>query len=254
MATLYHNMTNPQIVPQAKTNKSTLTSPSTRSPFVDGMRLSFMPATHQATFEQLFRSVVGDKIALSSDKAQEVLLCSKLSGEDFSGIWILSDTTKSGELLFPEFALAMYLCYLKLNGEASPASLPEHVKDEVSPMIEVLSFGAVEARPPTPPLTRKRASTPPPPRNSSPQPIRPGISVQRPKPASYKMRRWSDRSDSFKVDSEFMDFANDKIHLHKTNGVKIAVPIAKMSQEEVDCVQQITFPGDYSCEGYEALS
>jgi hypothetical protein len=33
-----------------------------------------------------------------------------------SKIWVLSDTTKSGQLLFPEFALAMYLCNIRLTG------------------------------------------------------------------------------------------------------------------------------------------
>jgi actin cytoskeleton-regulatory complex protein PAN1 len=59
----------------------------------------------------------------------------------------LSDTTKSGQLLFPEFALAMYLCNLKLNGKELPTSLPEKVKNEVSSMVDIISFGVPEDKP-----------------------------------------------------------------------------------------------------------
>jgi len=53
----------------------------------------------------------------------------------------MSDTTKSGQLLFPEFALAMYLCNLKLTGKDIPNSLPERVRNEVSSMVDIISFG-----------------------------------------------------------------------------------------------------------------
>lgn len=56
----------------------------------------------------------------------------------------LCDTTKSGQLLFPEFALAMYLCNLKLTGKDLPNSLPERVKNEVSSMVDIISFGVAE--------------------------------------------------------------------------------------------------------------
>lgn len=52
----------------------------------------------------------------------------------------LADTTKSGQLLFPEFALAMYLCNLALNGKSLPTTLPERVKNEVSSMVDIISF------------------------------------------------------------------------------------------------------------------
>jgi actin cytoskeleton-regulatory complex protein PAN1 len=53
----------------------------------------------------------------------------------------LSDTTKSGKLLFPEFALAMYLCNLKLTGKDLPDKIPEKVINEVSSMVDIISFG-----------------------------------------------------------------------------------------------------------------
>jgi len=59
----------------------------------------------------------------------------------------LADTTKSGQLLFPEFALAMYLCNLKLVGKDLPASLPERIQNEVLSMVDIISFGVPDDRP-----------------------------------------------------------------------------------------------------------
>lgn len=56
----------------------------------------------------------------------------------------LSDTTKSGQLLFPEFALAMYLCNLSLTGKELPNSLPDRVKNEVSSMVDIISFNVAD--------------------------------------------------------------------------------------------------------------
>ena len=64
---------------------------------------------------------------------------------------VLSDTTKSGQLLFPEFALAMYLCNLKLVGKELPQALPERIANEVSSMVDIISFGVPDDRPQAPP-------------------------------------------------------------------------------------------------------
>lgn len=60
---------------------------------------------------------------------------------------MLADTTKSGQLLFPEFALAMYLCNLKLVGKDLPPSLPERISNEVLSMVDIISFGVPDDRP-----------------------------------------------------------------------------------------------------------
>lgn len=114
------------------------------------IRLSFLTATDQAKFEQLFKSAVGDGQALDGEKAKDLLLRSKLPGGDLMQIWTLSDTTKSGQLLFPEFALAMYLCNLRLVGKDLPANLPEKIKNEVSSMVDIISFGVPDDAPATP--------------------------------------------------------------------------------------------------------
>jgi actin cytoskeleton-regulatory complex protein PAN1 len=89
----------------------------------------------------------------------------------------LSDTTKSGQLLFPEFALAMYLCNLKLKGQGIPASLPDHVKNEVSSMVDIISFGVPDDAPAAPAPTNVpnfnqplRQNTASPPTIQQPQP------------------------------------------------------------------------------------
>ncbi|KAK5941436.1 cytoskeletal protein binding protein [Knufia obscura] len=62
----------------------------------------------------------------------------------------------------------------------------------------------------------------------------------RSKPDQSKIRTWTDHSGSFKVDAQFLGVADGKIHLHKVNGVKIAVPAAKMSQVDLDYVEKVT--------------
>ncbi|KAH0348693.1 hypothetical protein KCU83_g5951, partial [Aureobasidium melanogenum] len=129
------------------------TQTSSQSSKIPNIRLSFITAQDQSKFEQLFKSAVGNEQALSGDKAKDLLLRSKLPGDALSQIWMLSDTTKSGQLLFPEFALAMYLCNLKLTGKDLPAQLPERVLNEVSSMVDIISFGVADAQPASQPAS-----------------------------------------------------------------------------------------------------
>jgi hypothetical protein len=143
-------------------------TPSSASSKIPNIRLSFITAQDQSKFEQLFRSAVGDDQALSGDKAKDLLLRSKLPGDALSQIWLLSDTTKSGQLLFPEFALAMYLCNLKLTGKDLPAQLPERVTNEVSSMVDIISFGVADQSASQP--SSNAPSFPDVPTNQAPQP------------------------------------------------------------------------------------
>jgi hypothetical protein len=59
-------------------------------------------------------------------------------------------------------------------------------------------------------------------------------------PNKSKVRTWTDRSGSFKVQAEFIGLRDSKIHLHKLNGVKIAVPVTKMSMEDLEYVENAT--------------
>ncbi|KAI9775663.1 MAG: cytoskeletal protein binding protein [Candelina submexicana] len=65
-------------------------------------------------------------------------------------------------------------------------------------------------------------------------------STSKPKPDKAKVRTWTDRTASFKVEAEFIGLRDGKIHLHKLNGVKIAVPVTKMSVEDLEYVERAT--------------
>ncbi len=95
--------------------------------------------------------------------------------------WItrtLADTTRSGQLHFPEFALAMYLCNLKLTGKSLPPTLPDNVKNEVSGMVDIINFSIAEESGPgsatatnAPDFsTRQSTATPPVIQHPQPQP------------------------------------------------------------------------------------
>ncbi|KAJ5677373.1 Actin cytoskeleton-regulatory complex protein PAN1 [Penicillium maclennaniae] len=144
---------------------------------IPSIRLSFITAQDQAKFEQLFRTAVGNEKTLDGEKARDLLLRSKLPGADLSKIWILSDTTKSGQLFFPEFALAMYLCNLRLTGREVPTSLPETIKNEVSSMVDIISFDVPDSAPPPAPRTNAPNFDAPLLENKSTPPI-----VQQPQP------------------------------------------------------------------------
>jgi hypothetical protein len=86
----------------------------------------------------------------------------------------LADTTRSGHLLFPEFALAMYLCNLKLVGKQLPPALPEHIRNEVSSMVDIINFGVADDAPQprtNVPDFNTRSSTASPPTIQQPQPM-----------------------------------------------------------------------------------
>ncbi|KAL8934443.1 MAG: hypothetical protein Q9216_005915, partial [Gyalolechia sp. 2 TL-2023] len=149
---------------------------SASSTKIPKIRLSFLTATDQAKFEQLFKSAVGDGQALDGEKVKDLLIRSKLPGTDLAQIWVLSDTTKSGQLLFPEFALAMYLCNLRLVGKELPQMLPEKIANEVSSMVDIISFGIPDDRPQQPPRSNAPNFDAPVQSNNNPP------SIQQPQP------------------------------------------------------------------------
>ncbi|ERS97750.1 hypothetical protein HMPREF1624_05921 [Sporothrix schenckii ATCC 58251] len=122
----------------ARASAAQSAKPSSKIP---NIRLSFITAQDQAKFETLFKSAVGDgQTTMSGEKARDLLLRSRLDGDSLSQIWTLADTTRSGQLHFPEFALAMYLCNLKLTGKTLPSTLPANIKNEVSSMVDIINF------------------------------------------------------------------------------------------------------------------
>jgi hypothetical protein len=139
MANSFRSSPAPQTAPSS--------APKSSGARIPNVRLSFITAQDQAKFEQLFKSATDGEQALSGDKAKDLLLRSKLDGNSLAQIWTLSDTTKSGQLLFPEFALSMYLCNLKLTGKEMPSTLPEKVRNEVSSMVDIISFAVEDSTP-----------------------------------------------------------------------------------------------------------
>ncbi|KAI4594817.1 actin organization and endocytosis protein [Pestalotiopsis sp. 9143b] len=112
---------------------------------IPNIRLSFITAQDQAKFETLFKSAIGEgQTTMSGEKARDLLVRSRLDGDSLSHIWTLADTTRSGELHFPEFALAMYLCNLKMVGKQMPATLPDNIKNEVSSMVDIINFSIAD--------------------------------------------------------------------------------------------------------------
>ncbi|APA09805.1 hypothetical protein sscle_05g045750 [Sclerotinia sclerotiorum 1980 UF-70] len=140
---------------------------------IPSIRLSFITAQDQAKFETLFKSAVGDGQTLSGEKSRDLLLRSKLDGNSLSQIWTLADTTRSGQLHFPEFALAMYLCNLKLVGKSLPSVLPDQIKNEVSSMVDIINFAIEDDGPAgtNAPSFDSRQSTATPPTIQQPQPM-----------------------------------------------------------------------------------
>ncbi|KAH6897013.1 hypothetical protein B0T10DRAFT_171641 [Thelonectria olida] len=132
---------------------------------IPNQRLSFITAQDQSKFETLFKSAVGEgSMTMSGDKARDLLLRSRLDGDSLSHIWTLADTTRAGQLYFPEFALAMYLCNLKLTGKQLPPTLPDVVKNEVSSMVDIISFSVPDEAgvgSSTTPEIRTNTATPP---------------------------------------------------------------------------------------------
>ena len=59
-------------------------------------------------------------------------------------------------------------------------------------------------------------------------------------PNPKKSRIWEDRSGTFKVEAQFIGCKEGKVHLHKVNGVQIAVAADKLSNEDLIYVERVT--------------
>lgn len=59
--------------------------------------------------------------------AKSEMVKSKLQNTVLSKIWKLSDVDKDGKLDSDEFALAMHLINIKLDGNDLPTELPDHL-------------------------------------------------------------------------------------------------------------------------------
>ncbi|CAG8490450.1 5943_t:CDS:10 [Dentiscutata erythropus] len=71
-------------------------------------------------------------------------------------------------------------------------------------------------------------------------PDRPAQAQSKDKPLPSNTRIWTDRTGSFRVEAEFLQLADGKVQLHKLNGIKIAVPIDRMSKKDLAYLEERT--------------
>jgi hypothetical protein len=58
----------------------------------------------------------------------------------------------------------------------------------------------------------------------------------RSKIAPKNTRKWTDSTSYFEVEAQYLAFQDGKVHLHKANGIKIAVPIEKLSSQDLEYI------------------
>ncbi|KAG5513925.1 hypothetical protein PMAC_000547 [Pneumocystis sp. 'macacae'] len=80
---------------------------------------------------EIFRSAVGENIVISGEIAKSIMSKSCLTPSVLAKIWEHADTTKSGQLMMPEFVLAMHLCNMAMLGKSVPDKIPKTIYDEV---------------------------------------------------------------------------------------------------------------------------
>lgn len=78
-------------------------------------------------YDEIFQTLnpINGKISGAAAKAE--LVKSKLPNSILGKVWKLSDVDRDGYLDADEFALAMHLVDLKLEGHELPAELPDHL-------------------------------------------------------------------------------------------------------------------------------
>lgn len=106
-------------------------------------QLSFLTQEDQSKFLQLFQQATNSN-SISPDVARNILMKSNLGPHQLAKIWELSDTNKSGSLLFPEFALALHLCNIALRGVDLPFQLDQNINDEVTRAVDKINFSVPE--------------------------------------------------------------------------------------------------------------
>lgn len=106
-------------------------------------QLSFLTPQDQKKFQDLFNSST-NSVSISPENARGILMKSNLSPHQLARIWDLSDLNKSGDLLFPEFALALHLCNLALRGSELPYVLDTQIKEEVTNLVDKINFSIPE--------------------------------------------------------------------------------------------------------------
>ncbi len=71
--------------------------------------------------------VIDELLSSSLQAAKQEMVKSKLPNSVLGKVWKLADVDKDGMLDCDEFALAMHLINVKLDGHELPAELPDHL-------------------------------------------------------------------------------------------------------------------------------
>eukprot|EP00158_Paraphelidium_tribonemae_P009823 Partr_v1_DN28975_c0_g1_i1_m25994 putative Cytoskeleton assembly control protein len=118
---------------------------------------------------------------------------------------------------------------------AAPLSRPEPAVNstQVEPPI---SAPVMPARPPVIAMQPTASSR----RESEPAPKSPQDSSDKDKPPTDNLRMWTDKSGTFKVEAVLLGIADGKVLLHKSNGVKIGVPLTKLSADDIEFLTKTT--------------
>jgi hypothetical protein len=72
------------------------------------------------------------------------------------------------------------------------------------------------------------------------QTIRLSALILETEPPANKVRLWTFRANSFRFEGAFLAIRGSKVHIHKVNGVKIVVPVEKLSAEDLEYVEYVT--------------
>ncbi|CAK9105878.1 unnamed protein product [Durusdinium trenchii] len=92
--------------------------------------LTSTPPPAVASFQADFEAIGPKDGKITAQQARQKMVESHLPSNVLHRIWTLADVDKDGFLTLPEYALAMHLVQMKLDGEDLPATLPEEMLPE----------------------------------------------------------------------------------------------------------------------------
>ena len=81
----------------------------------------------RSKWDAIFESLKPVKGKISGSAAKKEMIKSKLPNPVLAKVWRLADVDGDGALDSDEFALAMHLIHIKLDGYDLPEDLPEHL-------------------------------------------------------------------------------------------------------------------------------
>ncbi|XP_003744278.1 EH domain-containing protein 3 [Galendromus occidentalis] len=130
------------MIPQEQTEKNTDNQvngghfENAQGPFVFGkgegadegsLQREWVVEKERARYDEVFESLNPIDGKISGQMAKDEMLKSKLPSVVLGKVWSLSDLDKDGQLDADEFALAMHLINIRLNGHKLPDALPGHL-------------------------------------------------------------------------------------------------------------------------------